>query len=129
MNHEPYPNTMPGGHAPSTGGAAVSVRDSRITLAHGGGGKAMRDLIEDVFVGRSTSRRLNPLEDQARLDLRDLAAQGDRLAFTTDSYVVTPVLSRRRHRHARRSTARSTISQWRRASAVPHLRRRYWRKA
>ena len=27
------------------------VKDSHITLAHGGGGKAMRDLIDDIFVG------------------------------------------------------------------------------
>ncbi|MDQ3214587.1 MAG: hydrogenase expression/formation protein HypE, partial [Pseudomonadota bacterium] len=27
------------------------VRDASINLAHGSGGKAMRDLIEDVFLG------------------------------------------------------------------------------
>ncbi len=34
---------------------------------------------------------LAPLEDQARLDLAELSARGDRLAFTTDSYVVDPL--------------------------------------
>jgi hydrogenase expression/formation protein HypE len=62
-----------------------------ITLAHGGGGKAMRDLIDDVFVGAFDNPVLAPLEDQARIDLAMLARQGDRLALTTDSYVVDPL--------------------------------------
>lgn len=67
------------------------LRDSRITLSHGSGGKAMRDLIDDVFVGSFDNAMLAPLEDRARLNLSDLVAQGDRLAFTTDSYVVDPL--------------------------------------
>jgi hydrogenase expression/formation protein HypE len=62
-----------------------------ITLAHGGGGKAMHDLINDVFVGAFNNDALAPLEDQARFALADLAAEGDRLAFTTDSFVVNPL--------------------------------------
>jgi len=68
-----------------------TVREARVTLAHGGGGKAMRDLIEDVFLRHFTSPALAPLEDQARFPLSELTALGDRLAFTTDSYVVTPL--------------------------------------
>jgi hydrogenase expression/formation protein HypE len=60
-------------------------------LAHGGGGKAMKDLIDDVFVGAFANPLLAPLEDQARIDLAALAAAGDRLAFTTDAYVVDPL--------------------------------------
>lgn len=67
------------------------LRDSRITLSHGSGGKAMRDLIDDVFVGSFGNAELAPLEDQARISLVALVAQGDRLAFTTDSYVVDPL--------------------------------------
>jgi hydrogenase expression/formation protein HypE len=67
------------------------VRDTRITLAHGSGGKAMHDLIEDVFVATFDNAALDPLEDQARLPLAEFVAQGDRLAFTTDSYVVDPL--------------------------------------
>src|SRR3984893_1265595 len=66
---------------------ARKVRDTRITLAHGGGGKAMHDLIEDVFVTTFDDAALHPLEDQARLHLAELVARGDRPAFTTDSYV------------------------------------------
>lgn len=62
-----------------------------ITLAHGGGGKAMRDLIDDVFVDAFSNPALNTLEDQARFNLSDLAKYGDRLAMTTDSYVIDPI--------------------------------------
>jgi hydrogenase expression/formation protein HypE len=62
-----------------------------VTLAHGGGGKAMRDLIDDVFVSVFDNPALALLDDQARFSLADLAALGDRLAFTTDSYVVNPL--------------------------------------
>ncbi|MBL4851163.1 MAG: hydrogenase expression/formation protein HypE [Gammaproteobacteria bacterium] len=66
-------------------------RAATITMAHGSGGKAMRDLIDDVFVGAFDNEELNKLEDQARFDLSVLTAQGDRLALTTDSYVVDPL--------------------------------------
>ena len=62
-----------------------------ITMAHGSGGKAMRDLIDDVFVRAFDNAELNKLEDQARFDLNTLTALGDRLAMTTDSYVVDPL--------------------------------------
>lgn len=69
--------------------ASVSV--ATITLAHGGGGKAMKDLIDDVFARAFDNPLLAPMEDQARIDIAALAAKGDRLAFTTDSYVVDPI--------------------------------------
>jgi len=62
-----------------------------ITMAHGSGGKAMRDLIDDVFVSTFDNPELNKLEDQARFDLNTLSALGNRLAMTTDSYVVDPL--------------------------------------
>lgn len=67
------------------------VRGEIITLSHGSGGKAMRDLIDDIFVGAFTDPALAPLEDQARFPLAELTRHGDRLAFTTDSYVVDPL--------------------------------------
>ncbi|RVT83223.1 hydrogenase expression/formation protein HypE [Rhodobacteraceae bacterium CCMM004] len=59
-----------------------------VTLAHGGGGKAMRDLIERVFAAR-----FHPpgMEDQARLMTDAVQVPGARLAFTTDSFVVAPM--------------------------------------
>ncbi len=60
----------------------------RVTLAHGGGGKAMRDLIEDVF----TSVFAPPgMEDQARLTDPSMLEPGAQLAFTTDGFVVSPM--------------------------------------
>lgn len=67
------------------------VQDTHINLAHGSGGKAMRDLIDDIFVQSFNNPILNQLEDQATFNLTHLLAQGDRLAFTTDSYVVDPL--------------------------------------
>ncbi|MBX3206587.1 MAG: hydrogenase expression/formation protein HypE [Labilithrix sp.] len=67
------------------------VRTEHVTLAHGGGGKAMRDLIDDVILGELGQRDHGELEDQARTPLEELSSRGDRLAFTTDSYVVTPL--------------------------------------
>jgi hydrogenase expression/formation protein HypE len=67
------------------------LRDRNITLAHGSGGSAMRDLIDEIFVGNFDNPTLSQLEDQARIDLASLIQLGDRLAFTTDSYVVDPL--------------------------------------
>ena len=64
---------------------------SHINMSHGSGGKAMRDLIEDLFVSCFNNPQLNALEDQARFDLQSLQQYGERLAFTTDSYVVDPL--------------------------------------
>jgi hydrogenase expression/formation protein HypE len=69
----------------------AKVRDTTVTLAHGSGGKAMRDLIDDIFVRNFDNPILSQLEDQASLNLAELATLGDRLAFTTDSYVVDPI--------------------------------------
>jgi hydrogenase expression/formation protein HypE len=64
------------------------LRDARVTLAHGGGGRAMRDLIDEIFVSA-----FGPpgMEDQARLMNDALQVPGARLAFTTDSFVITPM--------------------------------------
>jgi len=66
----------------------MALRDTHVTMAHGGGGRAMRDLIDEVF----TSVFQPPgMEDQARLMEASLQQPGARLAFTTDSFVVTPL--------------------------------------
>ncbi len=67
------------------------LKATTVTLAHGGGGKAMRDLIDDVFVAAFDNPAMGELEDQARLDVASLVANGGRLAFTTDSFVVDPL--------------------------------------
>jgi hydrogenase expression/formation protein HypE len=62
------------------------VREERITLAHGAGGKATHTLIEAVFLDAFRNPLLEPLEDGA-----SLATAAGRLAFTTDSFVVSPL--------------------------------------
>jgi len=62
------------------------VREERITLAHGSGGKATRTLVEAVFLSAFSNPLLEPLEDGA-----ECTVDGARLAFTTDSYVVSPL--------------------------------------
>jgi hydrogenase expression/formation protein HypE len=69
----------------------AKVRESHITLAHGSGGRAMRELIEDVFVAAFDNPVLAAMEDQAVLPLALLAQHGDKLAFSTDSFVVDPL--------------------------------------
>ena len=74
--------------------------DSHITLAHGSGGRAMHELIEGLFLDYFRNPLLERLEDQA---VFDIAVNGDptqltnggpsaRLAYTTDSYVVSPIV-------------------------------------
>ncbi|MFL6137330.1 MAG: hydrogenase expression/formation protein HypE [Frankiaceae bacterium] len=62
------------------------VREERITLAHGAGGKATHTLIEAVFLEAFRNPLLEPLDDGAVLDLL-----GGRLALTTDAFVVSPL--------------------------------------
>ena len=59
----------------------------KITLAHGSGGEAMDKLIKELFISRFSNPALDALEDAAVLP-----TFGDRLAFTTDSFVVTPLV-------------------------------------
>lgn len=62
-----------------------------ITMAHGSGGSAMQQLLDEIFLPAFANPLLDQHEDQARLDLAELTQQGDRLAFTTDSYVIDPI--------------------------------------
>jgi hydrogenase expression/formation protein HypE len=60
--------------------------DERITLAHGAGGKASRALVEGLIVPALTNEVLAELGDAARLGVID-----GEVAFTTDTFVVTPL--------------------------------------
>ena len=64
----------------------------KIKLAHGSGGALMHELIEELIVARLSNPILAGLDDAAELsDIIADAGPGDRLAFTTDSYVVQPL--------------------------------------
>ena len=58
---------------------------SKILLAHGSGGRVAHHLIERVFVDAFSNPLLREMEDSATVDFEG------RLAFTTDSYVVSPL--------------------------------------
>jgi hydrogenase expression/formation protein HypE len=62
----------------------------RISLAHGAGGRAMRELIGELIAPTFDNGWLAPLEDQARFPYEQVPP-GAELAFTTDSYVVSPL--------------------------------------
>jgi hydrogenase expression/formation protein HypE len=62
------------------------IREDRITLAHGAGGKATHALIQAVFLEAFGNPVLARLDDGAAV-----TAGTARLAFTTDSYVVSPL--------------------------------------
>lgn len=64
---------------------------NEVQLAHGSGGQAMQQLISQLFIDAFANPWLSEQEDQARLDLAALAGSGDRLAFSTDSYVIDPL--------------------------------------
>jgi len=63
----------------------------QITLAHGSGGQAMQQLIGELFMRAFANPLLDEQEDQARIPLHELTVHGDRLAFSTDSYVIDPL--------------------------------------
>ena len=61
----------------------------RVLLAHGGGGKLTADLVQKLFLPAFDNEILSALEDQATVEL--CGATGQRIAFTTDSFVVRPL--------------------------------------
>src|SRR5947209_16910851 len=64
------------------------LREEKITLSHGSGGKSTHNLIEGVFAPAFSNRFLDSMDDAATFGIQD---SGQRLAFTTDSYVVSPL--------------------------------------
>jgi len=72
---------MPGELCP-----APVIDHKQIVLGHGSGGKLTQDLIEKIFLPSFRNDYLARLNDQAVLELK-----GSRIAFTTDSFVVTPI--------------------------------------
>jgi len=66
--------------------ARPRVKEERITMSHGAGGKATQTLIEAIFLDTFRNPLLEPLEDAAQVHVN-----GARVALTTDSYVVSPL--------------------------------------
>jgi hydrogenase expression/formation protein HypE len=70
-----------------SGSCPLPIFDHKhIVLGHGSGGKLTADLIEKIFLPAFRNPTLDKLDDQAVVTIG-----GARLAFTTDSFVVTPI--------------------------------------
>lgn len=75
------------GLSPLMGSCPLPIFDHKqIVLGHGSGGKLSAELIEKVFVSRFSNPTIECMNDSALLEIA-----GARLAFTTDSFVVTPL--------------------------------------
>ena len=59
----------------------------RVVIGHGGGGRLSAELIENIFLPAFGTSPEAELHDSAMLDVRT----AERLAFSTDSYVVRPL--------------------------------------
>ena len=69
------------------GACPVPISDYReIVLAHGSGGKLSQQLIQKLILPQFGNDLLNPLHDGAIFSV-----DGARLAFSTDSYVISPI--------------------------------------
>jgi hydrogenase expression/formation protein HypE len=62
------------------------VDDDRITLAHGNGGRFMRELIEDVFAAALSASELDVQADAVPIELGD-----GEVMITTDGFTVQPL--------------------------------------
>jgi hydrogenase expression/formation protein HypE len=73
--------------SPLFGSCPIPIFEHKqIVLGHGSGGKLTADLIEKIFLPAFKNPVLDKLNDQAVIIIG-----GSRLAFTTDSFVVTPI--------------------------------------
>ena len=63
----------------------IALRHPTIQMAHGGGGRIMRELLEQLLLPAFANEALDARQDSAVLRLG-----ASRIAFTTDTFVVTP---------------------------------------
>ena len=62
------------------------MQDDRITLAHGNGGRFMRELIEEIF-----ARHLADSDLDVQADAAPIALRSDDVLITTDGFIVQPL--------------------------------------
>src|SRR5438270_13735923 len=68
------------------------LRNEKITLSHGSGGKATHNLIEGVFAPAFSNPLLDAMDAAATFSVNSNdSGTGQRIAFTTDTYVVSPL--------------------------------------
>ncbi|HAX92060.1 MAG TPA: hydrogenase expression/formation protein HypE [Rhodospirillaceae bacterium] len=70
---------------------SLDIKNGRVDMTHGSGGRAMAQLIEQMFAKAFDNPALAEGNDQARLTLPMVNGKAPRLAFSTDSYVISPL--------------------------------------
>ncbi len=66
---------------------ALIMKHKNILLGHGSGGRLTHELIEKIFINHFSNPTLNQLNDAALLP-----TEKGKIAFTTDSFVVDPIV-------------------------------------
>jgi len=64
----------------------LDLAHGRVDLSHGGGGRAMAQLVEEIFLAAFDNEALRQKNDQAAFDI-----PGGRMVMTTDGYVIHPL--------------------------------------
>jgi len=67
-------------------GRKLDVENGRVDMSHGSGGRAMAQLVDEVFVAAFDNPLLAQRNDQALFDV-----PAGRMVMTTDGYVVSPI--------------------------------------
>ncbi|KIM00289.1 NiFe hydrogenase metallocenter assembly protein HypE [Paramagnetospirillum magnetotacticum MS-1] len=64
----------------------LDIQNGRVDLTHGGGGRAMAQLVEELFIAAFDNEALNQRNDQGAFEV-----PGGRMVMTTDGYVISPL--------------------------------------
>ena len=64
----------------------LDITHGRVDLTHGGGGRAMAQLVEEMFIKAFDNEALNQRNDQAAFTV-----PAGRMVMTTDGYVISPL--------------------------------------
>lgn len=64
----------------------LDLKNGRIDMSHGAGGRAMQQLVEQLFIKAFDNPMLRQANDQAMFD-----APAGRMVMSTDSYVISPL--------------------------------------
>jgi hydrogenase expression/formation protein HypE len=65
---------------------SLDLKHGRVEMAHGGGGRAMAQLIEQLFMAAFDNKYLRQMNDQACFQV-----SSGRMVMSTDSHVITPL--------------------------------------
>ena len=65
---------------------ALDIKNGRIDMTHGSGGRAMAQLVEELFMAAFDNQWLRQMNDQAMFRV-----QGGRMVMATDGHVVSPL--------------------------------------